>query len=37
MLDEEDMLDDANYARLIQDQAAHDERVLGAKTLSPTS
>lgn len=36
MLDEEDLQDNERYAKIIQDQAAHDEKILGVgKILSP--
>lgn len=34
MLDEEDLLDDEQYAKIIQDQAANDEKTLGVTTVS---
>lgn len=37
MLDEEDLLDNEKYAKIIQDQAAHDDKILGVnKLLSPS-
>jgi cyclin H len=37
MLDEEDLLDNEKYAKIIQNQADHDEKVLGVtNVLSPT-
>lgn len=37
MLDEEDLKDNEKYAKIIQDQAANDEKILGvSKILSPT-
>lgn len=36
MLDEDDLRDNEKYAKIIQDQAEHDEKILGvSKTLSP--
>lgn len=38
MLDEEDLQDNEKYAKIIQDQAAHDEKILGvSKVLSPSA
>lgn len=38
MLDEEDLQDNEKYAKIIQDQAAHDEKTLGVnKMLSSPS
>lgn len=38
MLDEEDLQDNEKYAKIIQDQAAHDEKTLGVnKILSPSA
>lgn len=38
MLDEEDLQDNEKYAKIIQDQAAHDEIILGvSKVLSPSA
>ncbi|KAJ8687242.1 hypothetical protein QAD02_023036 [Eretmocerus hayati] len=37
MLDEEDFLDDEKYARLMRNQAEHDDKILGAKVLSPSA
>lgn len=38
MLDEEDLQDNEKYARIIQDQAAHDDKILGVnKILSPSA
>lgn len=36
MLDEEDLQDNEKYAKIIQDQAAYDDKILGVnKILSP--
>lgn len=38
MLDEEDLQDNERYAKIIQNQAAHDEKILGVgKILSPSA
>lgn len=38
MLDEEDIQDSEKYAKIVQDQAAHDEKTLGVnKILSPSA
>lgn len=36
MLDEEDLLDNEKYAKIIQDQAANDEKTLGVSRVSPS-
>lgn len=37
MLDEEDLQDNEKYAKIIQDQAAYDDKILGInKILSPS-
>lgn len=38
MLDEEDLQDNEKYAKIIQDQAAYDDKILGVnKILSPSA
>lgn len=37
MLDEEDLQDNERYAKIIQDQAAHDDKILGVNKLSSPS
>lgn len=37
MLDEDDLHDNEKYAKLIQDQAANDEKILGVNRMHPTS
>lgn len=38
MLDEEDLQDNEKYAKIMQDQAANDEKILGvSKVLSPSA
>ncbi|XP_008202058.1 cyclin-H isoform X1 [Nasonia vitripennis] len=35
MFDEEDLIDDEKYAKIVQNQADHDEKVLGVTKVSP--
>ena len=37
MLDEEDLQDNEKYAKIIQDQAANDEKTLGVSKVSSPS
>ncbi|KAH0553666.1 hypothetical protein KQX54_003307 [Cotesia glomerata] len=34
MLDEEDLLDDDRYAKIVKDQAANDEKILGVDRIN---
>lgn len=36
MLDEEDLQDNEKYAKIIQNQGSHDEKILGVSKMSPS-
>lgn len=37
MFDEEDLMDDEKYAKIVQNQANHDDKVLGVTKVSPST